>query len=132
MRRITKEEIDNRNDLGYIGPDGCIGTDNEEIVLDTEDGTFLITRNELITRGMEVDGFMIRLPKDLNELIGKSYLEKEIDAVVEEFGISPDAAINICYLRTRSRWTQEKEDYLIRLAREYKPLPDMYDDFEVE
>ncbi len=31
----------------------------------------------------------------------------------------------IFYLRTRSRWTQEKEDYLIELSKAGKPLPNV-------
>lgn len=42
-----------------------------------------------------------------------------------KLGISYSAAADVVYLRTRSRWTQEKEDHLISLAREGKPLPDV-------
>jgi len=51
---------------------------------------------------------------------------KDAESIAEEFGISIGQASNIRYLRTRSRWTQEKEDYLIKLAQENKELPNVF------
>jgi len=50
---------------------------------------------------------------------------KYIGDVAKELGINEDAANDIVYLRGRSRWTQEKEDYLVKLAKEGKPLPNI-------
>lgn len=41
--------------------------------------------------------------------------------VANKLGISIECAIDVCYLRTRSRWTPEKEKELIRLHAEGKP-----------
>ncbi len=43
----------------------------------------------------------------------------------KELGISFDAMVDIGYLRTRSRWTQEKENYLIGLAKQGLELPNI-------
>lgn len=49
------------------------------------------------------------------------YIEEEADRLHLTLGEMSD----IYYLRTRSRWTQEKEDYLIQLAKEGKPFPNI-------
>jgi len=49
----------------------------------------------------------------------------ETRSKAKELGINEDAANDIVYLRGRSRWTQEKEDYLVKLAKEGKPLPNI-------
>lgn len=57
------------------------------------------------------------------------YEQKEMDRL----GITNDLdMMDIIYLRSRSRWTQEKEDYLIRLSKEGKKFPFMMEDFEVK
>lgn len=48
-----------------------------------------------------------------------------------ELGISYSAMADIHYLRTRSRWTERKEAYLIHLARSGQPSPFIMEDFEV-
>ena len=48
-----------------------------------------------------------------------------INAEAKRLNISYSDMSSIEYLRTRSRWTQEKEDYLIKLAQEGKPLPNI-------
>lgn len=50
---------------------------------------------------------------------------REITRISKELGIPEGSAGDIWYLRTRSRWTQEKEDQLIKLAKEGKPLPNV-------
>lgn len=50
---------------------------------------------------------------------------KLVAAEAERLGIPIDPMFDIWYLRSRSRWTQEKEDYLIQLAREGKELPNV-------
>jgi hypothetical protein len=57
---------------------------------------------------------------------------KDAEAIVKELGINLSAAHDIAYLRTRARWTQEKETYLVGLAKRNLPLPDMMEDFEVK
>lgn len=57
--------------------------------------------------------------------------DKEVKKISEEFGIFEPAAADIYYLRTRRRWTQKKEEYLIKLGREGKRVPNIFDDFEV-
>ena len=71
--------------------------------------------------------------KDINEIMDEIQKNWETNAelISEQFSIPLNAAYAILYLRTRSRWTIEKEDYLIKLAKEGKPLPNMYEDFEV-
>ncbi len=43
----------------------------------------------------------------------------------KRLGISKDAASTIMYLRTRSRWTQEKENHLIQLDKQGETLPNV-------
>jgi len=43
-------------------------------------------------------------------------LVKDVERIASELDISISLAIDIHYLRTRSRWTQEKEDKIIELA----------------
>ena len=50
----------------------------------------------------------------------------------EKLGVDVGAMSDILYLHTRSRWTQEKEDYLIKLVKEGKPLPNIMEDFQTE
>jgi hypothetical protein len=40
----------------------------------------------------------------------------------KKLGVSTAVALGICYLRSRSRWTQEKEDEIIRRAKEGNPI----------
>lgn len=42
---------------------------------------------------------------------------EHIETVAQELGIDYGAADDIVYLRQRSRWTQEKEDKLIAMAK---------------
>ena len=51
--------------------------------------------------------------------------DRAIEAEAETLGVSFNDMSLVHYLRSRSRWTQEKEDYLIELAREGKPLPNV-------
>lgn len=55
------------------------------------------------------------------------------DAMIEETGkvareleVSENCASSVIYLRTRSRWTQEKEDQLIQWDREGTELPNVF------
>ena len=43
----------------------------------------------------------------------------------KELELNEDDAGLILYLRSRSRWTQEKENYLIQLSKEGKKLPNV-------
>jgi hypothetical protein len=56
---------------------------------------------------------------------------KEILEMSSKFNISEGCANDIFYLRTRSRWTQEKENYLIWLDQNNKKSPNIMDDFDV-
>ena len=61
-----------------------------------------------------------------------AYWDEMNNLITEEadkLGIPYGAMSDIFYLRTRSRWTQEKEDYLIKLTREGKDFPNMMEDF---
>lgn len=42
-------------------------------------------------------------------------MRSEIRALAEELGVGEDCAADVCYLRTRSRWTPELENELVRL-----------------
>jgi hypothetical protein len=87
-----------------------------------------------------MDTFVIEIPgndekalNDLNDFMDawqESMVNYEKE-VAKEFGISEWGATCVCYLRTRSRWTQEKEDYLIWLDKNGKELPNFNDDFDV-
>ncbi len=55
----------------------------------------------------------------------------EASKLAIELNISEGCANDILYLQTRSRWTQEKEDYLIWLCHNKKDMPNIMDDFEV-
>lgn len=58
-------------------------------------------------QSMDKDEFI----QALNE--SQEYMIAEEDRIKEEFGVSENTASAILYLRSRSRWTQEKEDELI-------------------
>jgi hypothetical protein len=81
----------------------------------------------------EVKTFCINIPSDENSLekfqdVMDVWVEAEVEyeeKVMKDLGISHKAASAICYLRTRSRWTQEKEDYLVKLDKEGKELPNV-------
>ena len=48
--------------------------------------------------------------------------EKYIEGLAKNLGVTYDCACDVWYLRTRSRWTQELEDELIRLHKQgYRP-----------
>ena len=52
---------------------------------------------------------------------------KEMDNLSEELDISFNCASLIMYLRTRSRWTLEREQKLIQMDKEGKTLPLFYE-----
>lgn len=60
------------------------------------------------------------LMNDINDNM-VDYTEK----VAQELGINKHDAVSIVYLRSRSRWTQEKEDHLIQLSKHGKSLPNV-------
>lgn len=68
-------------------------------------------------------GAMLALDKAMNEW--QDEMSLYIKSVATELNIGFGQAADIVYLRGRSRWTQEKEDYLIQLAREGKAFPDI-------
>jgi hypothetical protein len=49
------------------------------------------------------------------------YIKQE----AEKLKVNEEDMSLIYYLRTRSRWTQEKEDHLIELSRNGQPLPNV-------
>lgn len=55
----------------------------------------------------------------------QDYMEVEQENLAKELGVSSKAAGLIQYLRSRSRWTQEKEDHLIFLDKQWKKLPNV-------
>jgi hypothetical protein len=74
--------------------------------------------------------------EDLNSLnkvmdLFSDYMEKETLDLMKELDIPKYCAEDVLYLRSRSRWTQEKEDYLIWLGKHNLPLPNFYENFEV-
>jgi hypothetical protein len=82
----------------------------------------------------KTENFAIEIPVNDPEVMGE--FQKAMDKCCEDMnkytieeaeklGVSIRAMSDILYLRTRSRWTQEKEDYLIKLAKEGKPLPNV-------
>lgn len=52
-------------------------------------------------------------------------MSRQISEEANKLGIAFLDMSTIWYLRSRSRWTQEKEDHLIKLAQEGKPLPNV-------
>ena len=83
---------------------------------------------------MKQESFSIEIP--INEEEAMDEFQKVMDdyhdetnRLIEEeankLGISFFDMADIWYLRSRSRWTQEKEDYLIKLAKEGKELPNV-------
>lgn len=88
-----------------------------------------------------METFCVTFP-DPNDTKKMDDFQKMMDAVNDahiaairqlavELSVSEGAAANISYLRSRSRWTQEKEDYLIWLAQNEQPAPNIMDDFDV-
>lgn len=70
----------------------------------------------------------------LNKTMDRIHKEmlKEVNSLAQEKSISLDTASDILYLRSRSRWSQEKEDYLIALDKAGLKTPNIMDDFEVK
>lgn len=52
--------------------------------------------------------------------------DQAVQQLVDTLHISESDARKIHYLRSRSRWTQEKENYLILLAQEGDTLPNVF------
>jgi lysophospholipase L1-like esterase len=52
-------------------------------------------------------------------------MNRQISEEAHRLGIAFLDMSTIWYLRSRSRWTQEKEDHLIKLAQDGKPLPNV-------
>lgn len=77
--------------------------------------TFVIELSENPSR-TEMDLFQAFLDK--NAQAQCEYEEK----IAKELNVSIECACDIAYLRTRSRWTQEKENKLIQSHKEGKPL----------
>lgn len=48
-------------------------------------------------------------------------LKQEADNLSQELGVTSSCALDILYLRNRSRWTQQLEDKLIQLHKEGNP-----------
>lgn len=65
--------------------------------------------------------------KDFNEMMGAVHDEQVeyIKTEAEKLGINEADMSLIFYLRTRSRGTQAKEDYLIQLSKDGKELPNV-------
>jgi hypothetical protein len=74
-----------------------------------------------------MDGFVVDLKDaDMDEFQAvMDDVQDEYIKMVEEWsesnGVSADCALDVFYLRTRSRWTQELEDELIRLHKAGTP-----------
>lgn len=50
--------------------------------------------------------------------------DKEIDSVMEKYGVDFETANAVVYLRSRSRWTQEKENELLEWKKT-EPFPNI-------
>ena len=59
----------------------------------------------------------------MNEIQDAYVVEQK--RIAEEFDVSMVCAVNIWYLRTRSRWTEELENELIRRDTADEPAPNM-------
>lgn len=68
--------------------------------------------------------------KEFNEKMNKvqDSINDYISNLAEKLGVSNRCAGDVYYLRTRSRWTQDLEDKLIKLHKEGNP-PDSMCDF---
>lgn len=58
-------------------------------------------------------------------------MNKYDETVAKELGINVSATCDIVYLRGRSGWAQEKENYLILLAKTGKEFPFIMEDFDI-
>lgn len=84
-----------------------------------------------------VDTFCLELDPNMSQEDWDKFnedMDKVNQALVEEaieiskkLGISEDCALDIQYLRTRSRWTQEAEDELVRMDKAGEERPNIYD-----
>lgn len=65
--------------------------------------------------------------KEFNEMMDTMHDEQMayIKTEAEKLGINDSDMSLIFYLRTRSRWTQAKEDHLIQLSKDGKELPNV-------
>lgn len=55
-------------------------------------------------------------------------MENYFQSLAEELGVSLSCALNVFYLRQRSRWTQDLENELIRMDKEEGRQPNMNDE----
>lgn len=111
IRKLTKDEFQSYADDPKVGmvvetgaaiPDACT-----EVIIEGNLGWFLVSVDEWNSK------------ETLKAIGGTPKTEDE--KLAEELNVSPGCAIDILYLRTRSRWTQELEDELIRLHKEGNP-----------
>lgn len=62
--------------------------------------------------------------QDFDRMIQEQFtypIQEDIMDMSEELGVSYQCAADIYYLRTRSRWTEELENELIRLHKQGNP-----------
>jgi len=72
---------------------------------------------------IQEDGKMDEFQKAMNELADAQALYMQ--ELAAELSISYVCAMNIVYLRSRSRWTQALEDELVRMDKAGEPEPNM-------
>jgi hypothetical protein len=89
-----------------------------------------------------METYSVELPDPKNDKEVWDQFQSLMDSIQDEWNIaarelsdklniSEADAHSILYLRTRSRWEQKKEDYLIWLGQNNKVLPNINDDFDV-
>jgi hypothetical protein len=79
-----------------------------------------MTEPEIYVNGIkmrDVDEFTEVMNEISHELV--NYTQE----IAEEFGVSLDTAGAVVYLRSRSRWTVEKEEELIQRDKAGNPIP---------
>jgi hypothetical protein len=74
-----------------------------------------------------------RVRHELNKAMSEycAELSEHIDNVADELGVSRKCANNIVYLRSRFRWTQRCEDWLIHCDKHGLEMPSIMEPFEV-
>jgi len=84
--------------------------------------TFCIEMNEKDLENKEAMDALNDFMDEWQDAMVKYILEE-----AKRLGVSDKCAGDIIYLRTRSRWTQELEDELIRMDKAGEPAPNMCD-----
>ena len=121
ISKLTEEEADSLiagKETGYFCEFGAIINGYKQVIIEGRTGKYLAPVSEFYS-DLEVP-FLVRPSAKLLLAIG-GLPETEQELLAKELNVSTACAIDVHYLRTRNRWTEDLEAELIRLHQEGKP-----------